>query len=374
MRVVSLSLDPKLLEPESAAAMRAKAYGAKVDHYTIIVPLAAATKMQLSNSVTVIATGGTWKPVRLYRLARSAAAILRTRDVSVITSQDTYYLGLVASVLARVYGVGFEVQVHGLEKFGTVRRLLTQYVLTRADMVRVVSARLQHRLVQEFKVDLERIAVIPVYVAVETLGASSAIEKAIEVLRPEFKNRFNFLTVSRLVPEKNISLQLEAIAVLKETRPDVHLHIVGEGKERACLQERVTALDIESYVTFHGWQEKHNLAAFYTLADCFLLTSHSEGWGMVIIEAAHAGLPVIMTDVGCAGEFIINNKQGLIVPGESTALTTAMEHVYDTPALRARFSRALQEVVQQLPSYEAVVDRCVNNWELAASRHNSRRN
>ena len=57
----------------------------------------------------------------------------------------------------------------------------------------------------------------------------------------------------------------------------------------------------------------------------FLLTSNYEGWGLAIIEAASFGLPIIMTDVGCAGEIIKNEESGIIIPvGDKKALAAAM--------------------------------------------------
>ena len=96
------------------------------------------------------------------------------------------------------------------------------------------------------------------------------------------------------------------------------LHIVGSGPDEKKLKSYVARLGLEQHVVFHGYQSGYALGMFYRECDAFLLTSDYEGWGMVIIEAAAAGLPIIMTDVGCAGEIIIHGESGLVVPpGES---------------------------------------------------------
>ena len=56
--------------------------------------------------------------------------------------------------------------------------------------------------------------------------------------------------------------------------------------------------------------------SYYKTADLFLLTSNYEGYGMAVVEAMAAGCPVIMTDVGLAGEVLIDKKDGLVVRSE----------------------------------------------------------
>ena len=103
--------------------------------------------------------------------------------------------------------------------------------------------------------------------------------------------------------------------------------------------------------------------------DCFVLTSDYEGWGMVIIEAATAGLPIIMTDVGCAGELIVDGESGLVVPPQDVpALTTAMRQVLTDPALRERLSIGSLHSLKQLPSFEQLLKEYRQNWELALTK------
>jgi len=113
------------------------------------------------------------------------------------------------------------------------------------------------------------------------------------------------LTVSRLVPVKNIFLQLESLAEIIKDHSQVVLTIVGDGPERERLQQLAKDLGIGDKVKFVGLVD--NPDSFYASADAFLLTSNKEGWGLVVIEAGSFGLPVIMTDVGCAGEVVVDN-------------------------------------------------------------------
>jgi len=96
-----------------------------------------------------------------------------------------------------------------------------------------------------------------------------------------------------------------------EKYSQAELWIVGDGKQRQALKHEVETRLIAS-VKFQGWQD--DLDKFYNQADAFLLTSNSEGWGMVVVEAASFGLPIIMTDVGLAGEVIKDGESGIVIP------------------------------------------------------------
>jgi len=91
------------------------------------------------------------------------------------------------------------------------------------------------------------------------------------------------------------------------------------------------------------------------------LTSNYEGYGRTIIEAQACGLPVVMTDVGVAGEFILEGENGLIVPvGDDVALADAIEKVYTKQVhLKARMSGTKTKEVY-LREYKELWERCVS--------------
>jgi glycosyltransferase involved in cell wall biosynthesis len=108
--------------------------------------------------------------------------------------------------------------------------------------------------------------------------------------------------------------------------PKVGLNIVGSVPEEEYLKTQVQKLGLEHHVMFEGWQE--SLGAYFQSADALLLTSNFEGYGMVVAEALAAGCPVVMTDVGCAGEIVHNGENGLVVPvGDREALVRAITRV-----------------------------------------------
>ena len=114
---------------------------------------------------------------------------------------------------------------------------------------------------------------------------------------------FVLLSVGKLIPLKRTELILEAMAVLRDRDPDlagrVKLWVVGDGPRRAALQ--AMAADKNLPVTFLGFVNQSALPAVYAAADCLVLTSQWETWGLVVNEAFACGLPAIVSDrAGCA--------------------------------------------------------------------------
>lgn len=375
MKVLSLSLDPHILRADSVVATRSCRYGEVLERFTIIVPVPQAATQTLAPRVIVFGTGGRTKVGQLWRLYRHARQLMAAEHYDVISSQDTYFLGLVAVWLARRYHCGVEVQVHGIEKLSWWRALLARYVLRRAGSIRVASAVLQRHLCAQLTLTPERMRVVPIYVDVTALGFDSATQPpAVQAVLQEkrraftaaYGDRCNVVSVNRLVSIKNIPMQLAAIATLKAQYPQLLLHIVGDGPLRAALQAEIVQRGLTEHVMLHGYQAGIDLSTFFTASDCFVLTSDFEGYGMVVIEAAKAGLPIVMTEVGCAGEVVHDGTSALIVPPRDTAaFTAALERVLTDAALRARLAAGAAQASEQLPSFATVLAEYQASWQQA---------
>lgn len=341
MRVLNFSLDKAVLDANSPVARRIRALSAVVGEVVVLTPFSHH--------------GG--KIAQFFALWKQAKKILSEKQFDLITVQDTSYLALLAYMLTRKFRVPFEVQVHGFEKSYGVRKLIALFVLRRADKIRVVSERLKRFLAFHFKLSTLNIYVLPVYVqgmppttptpltslGVLPLGKGGEEEKL-----------FTFLTVGRLVPVKNIQMQIRAFARIANEFPEAQLQIVGDGPERENLPKH-------NRVIFEGTQKE--LSRFYENADAFLLTSNSEGWGVVVTEAAAYGLPIIMTDVGCAGEFIKNGENGIVIPvGDEDALVAAMKEIMTNAELRARLGRGGRASFLALPTPEVCIQTQIAQW------------
>ncbi len=355
MRILSLSLDTTVCTETSRTAKRVIEYGALVDAYHVIGLDNHDQKKQLSSNVfgyTVSTARG--KIRALIAMYKKAQALCVHEKFDIITVQDTSFLALLGVVLSKKYQVGLEIQVHGFENETLLRRLLAYITLPRAHSVRVVSKRLRKLVTGTYRVKDERITQVPIYVE------PFSCEK-----KTKTPNTLTFLTVGRLVPVKRIALQIVAFKKVLQKYTDVQLRIVGSGPELESLRALVALHHLEEYVSFVG--SVQDMQHEYCSADAFLLSSEAEGWGMSVIEAAYAGVPIIMSNVGCAGEVIVNNASGMVLQNPtSDSLAQAMIRMYENTSLRAELIMGAHKAVEKLPNNEETMQLYMQSWKRAA--------
>jgi glycosyltransferase involved in cell wall biosynthesis len=144
------------------------------------------------------------------------------------------------------------------------------------------------------------------------------------------------IAVSRLVPLKNLSLLIDAIAMVKATHPAIHLIVVGEGPERESLRRRASERGVGDAVTWTGYAAQADTPSYYRTADVFALTSDFDNSPNAVLEAMACGLPVVSTDVGGVAAFVDADRGGTLVPkGDAGRLAAALRSMLDAPA-RAR--------------------------------------
>jgi len=145
--------------------------------------------------------------------------------------------------------------------------------------------------------------------------------------------------VGRLHPQKGIATLLDALALLRDNYPQLHLCLIGTGELHDSLQAQTHSLGLEGMVTFTG--VRTDVPRLLAALDVFVLPSLWEGMPNVLLEAMAAGLPIVSTAVGGTPEVIVEGVTGLLVPpGEPTALATALRSLIENPALRLQFGQA----------------------------------
>jgi glycosyltransferase involved in cell wall biosynthesis len=204
--------------------------------------------------------------------------------------------------------------------------VLVEQVLARSTTTLVaVGARVRDDLVASGIGHHDQYEVIPPGVAsVATIGRESARIRL--GLPPDVPV---VLFVGRLTAIKRPDRLIEAMSLVLESRPDAVLGLVGEGD--LLKETRIRAEPLGSAVHFLGWQP--DIASLYVASDCVVLTSDSEGMPVTLIEAAMAGVPAVTTDVGSAGEVVLDGVTGLVVAPEAAAVADGILRLLD-PNLR----------------------------------------
>ncbi len=129
--------------------------------------------------------------------------------------------------------------------------------------------------------------------------------------------------IARLEPAKDHATLLQALALLRERRPELYLVIVGDGTRREALERMAHELGIGDRVRFTGFRT--DSAEWIRSIDLSVLSSRKEGLSNTIIESMAAGKAVVATDVGGNGEVIREGDTGYLVPpGDPAALAAAL--------------------------------------------------
>ncbi len=366
MNILSISSDRKLFEEGSAVRVRTLEYGGLLDELHIIVFAKRSHGFKMETfppNIFVYPTNSYNRWMYIFdalRISKGIAANYKLQTTNwVATAQDPFESGLTAYLISRILGVKLHLQVHTdfmsqyfvRESFlNTVRVRLAKFLLPRANAVRVVSERIK-RSISKIVRNGTPVAVLSIFVDITTANTFRDIKKNY----PQFEK--HILMASRLSPEKNITLAIKAMKEIITKYPKVGLVITGSGSQETFLKLQTTNYKLQTNIVFEGWQD--DLASYYKTADLFLLTSNYEGYGMTIVEALSAGCPVVMTDVGCAGDVVHSGKNGLVVPvGDEKALISSVYRVLSGEAHLEAKTHKLPNKEEYLAAYKA-------SWEDA---------
>lgn len=150
------------------------------------------------------------------------------------------------------------------------------------------------------------------------------------------------VAVGRLAAEKNLEVVIQAYEAMRSAREDVRLVFVGDGPQRAALQQRCPAAH------FAGMRRGEDLAAHYASADLFVFPSLTETFGNVTIEALASGLPVLAFDTAAAGDWVSPGHNGWLLPVDDARglAQQALVLARDPAQVRAAAAHARAQVAQ----------------------------
>jgi glycogen(starch) synthase len=150
--------------------------------------------------------------------------------------------------------------------------------------------------------------------------------------RKQHKIPAQLLYLGRLEYEKGIHDAIAALPRIRRTHPGTTLTIAGEGTQQQWLIEQARKHKVLKAVTFVGHMNHEALVRLLHSADAAVLPSHYEPFGIVALEAAATGTPLVTSNVGGLGEAVINGQTGVAhPPRDVTGLTAAVRAVLDDP-------------------------------------------
>ncbi len=177
----------------------------------------------------------------------------------------------------------------------------------------------------------------------------------------------NFLVgiVAHLADHKGHKYLIQATKLLKEVAPKIKVIIVGEGPLKMELNRQVKEINVEDMVFFLGFRK--DVPQILASLDLFVLSSHMEGMGSILMDAMACRLPVVATKVGGIPEVVIQGETGLLVPPRRpSALAKSILKLYNDRTLASRLGERGYEVVHQKFSAESMADKIINVYDTLA--------
>lgn len=144
--------------------------------------------------------------------------------------------------------------------------------------------------------------------------------------------------LARFVAKKGVDVFIKAITILKEKKYNIQVIIGGSGEEQDNLIALSNKLNLQDQISFIGWVNDRD--KFFKQIDIFCLPSLHEPFGIIILEAMEAGLPIVSTDTEGPTEIITNMKDGLICKaGSMEDLAEKIVYLIDNPIKAKEFSK-----------------------------------
>jgi glycosyltransferase involved in cell wall biosynthesis len=264
-------------------------------------------------------------------LLPALARIHREERIDVITTQRVFAEAWIVLLFAQLVHCEVVGQIHSdlTPLLGRGRRL-TRALLPRFHTVRVVSSAVGMKL--ETARWHHRIRVVPVAVAAPV---------RVEPGETSMPREPSVLFVGRLVPEKDLVTWLRVARRVLDRRPDARFTIVGDGPLRGYLERHAEALGLTHHIRFLGAVAHEETGALYRRAALLLLTSTSEGFGRVLVEAALAGTPAVASLVGGIPDVVVDGVTGFLHPaGDVESIAGSVCRLLEDVRLQARLGSA----------------------------------
>ncbi|MCC7446417.1 MAG: glycosyltransferase family 4 protein [Anaerolineae bacterium] len=359
-----ISMDTALLTEEIGnARARHESYAADVGRISLVICNHNSDRVRPYQSAYVAACP-TQSRSYLHYLIDGYRVGLRfhaEQPVDVIATQDPFLTALIGLALRRRLRVPLIVQDHSSvienrywaaeSRRNRALQHLARLTLPRADAVRVVN-HAEEMACMRLGISGNRICVIPVAPNLERFLAPATAselghwydELGIHGVDPDAPL---ILWVGRPVAVKNLPMLLRAFARVHTELPEVRLVIAGD-TSGTHIPEQLASMGLSSSVCLLGSVAHGRLPALYQIATVYAHASNYEGFGLVLAEAAAAGLPIVSTDTDGAREIVVDGATGTLVPvNDHEAMAGALIDLLRDPERAAQIGQRARQHIQQ---------------------------
>jgi Glycosyltransferase len=270
-----------------------------------------------------------WKmllvPTFVWAQAWRTWRVLRTRQIDVVHAHWLLPQGLIVALLGSLLWrfPPYLVTSHGADLFalrGRNSSKLKRFVTKRAAAITAVSEAMRDEL-KRIGADVDKVRVQPMGV---DLCHNYAPDSTVE------RSRDEILFVGRFVEKKGLRHLIDAMPAILLAHPSAYLTVVGFGPEEAERRAQVRRLDLQSKVQFVGALSQSELPAVYRRAAVFVApfvqapSGDQEGLGLVAVEAAGCGCPVVVSDLPTTRGVFDSGLARLVASGSAAAISDAV--------------------------------------------------
>ncbi len=281
------------------------------------------------------------------RIVTTILGLVKQHKIDIIHSHE-YKSDLLAFAVSRLTRIPILSTIHGWIRNDTKRKLYIragQAVLPWFDRVVAVSEETR-AAVLACGVPPDKVAVIHNAIVVENYDPAGQTHG-------DFRNRFGIPHdaplvgyVGRLSPEKGQRDLLVAAGLLKDSHPGLRIALVGDGPDRDALQAQARDLGLSDRVHFTG--HLSDVRPVFRDLDVLALTSYTEGFPNVVLEALCMETPVIANDVGGVREIVEDEVTGLLNPaGQPERIAGGLARLLDNPAWARQLAMQGNRVVKE---------------------------
>ena len=308
-----------------------------------------------SSQVTSVCLLSRFTRPRWRRGVRVLSRLAREYQAELIFTPHILPLGIIAHQLFRTKGIPYVISLHGLD-IGLAlqsKRALTIDILRSAQHI-VVNSDATGRLVRELKIPTPVTVITPSFDAAR-LNVSKKTRAALD---EKYRGNTVLLSVGRLVRRKGFELVIRALRDLLKPYPALKYCIVGSGPEESHLRSVIHEQQLEKNVDIRTDVTDDELGAYYDSADVFVLPTYRigsdvEGFGIVFLEAALFGLPIIAGDSFGEREALGSDENAILLPAVThDAVREAIQSLLADPGRAATLGESARRHVQTLPTWE----------------------
>src|SRR3989338_8761484 len=373
LKVLMISIDRGLLgnSPLGDVIERHKRYGEFCESLDIIVCAKKGfSENQISEKVKATPTNSSSKIKYVFDAIKIGKRLFGQKTYDLIVTQDPFLTGLAGYFLKKRFKAKLLVHFHGdfwrnpywlkENKFNRLFLSISQFVVKKSDAIRVMSQGQKDKMVKA-GISENKIRVISTPIDINKFQ-----NQELRIKNPSSKEKI-ILYVGRDDDVKDYDTLTKAVRLVRKELPGVIFWQIGSKKKIMEAADKMN-LKVDFHLRLEGWMDSNSIIERYKFSDVVVLSSTSESFGKVLVEANACDKPVGSTTTTGAKEIIQDGYNGFLVPiGDAQALAEKILYLLNNPEKAKEMGENGRKLVKE--RFSDNTEKIINFWqEICANR------